>query len=147
MKRWILAPLLVAWALAGPDADARRPSRSQSTQGDRAPILRYVGALGGEEVWTPHTVTTVSSCPHTVLGEQRVLHVTTLPCTINLRAVATAGAGAWLIIKDAVGTASANPIVIDGSGAETIDGAATYSITEDYGSVEIYTNATAWFVR
>lgn len=52
-----------------------------------------------------------------------------------------------LTIKDASGTASpATPIVLDAPGAQTIDGATTYSITTARGSVTVVSDLTSWHV-
>ncbi len=40
----------------------------------------------------------------------------------------------------------ANAVVIDPSGAETIDGAATYTLSAQWNSVTIMSNGTAWFI-
>ena len=101
---------------------------------------------GGGGVYTKTAVTTAT---YTVLAEQEILHVTRTSsgtCTINLRAAATAGDGAWLKIVDAGGNASANNITIDGSGSETINGSTTYVLSADYAAAEIYTDGSNWFV-
>lgn len=41
---------------------------------------------------------------------------------------------------------SGNAVVLDPSGAETIDGAATKSITTQWNTLTIQSNGTAWFV-
>lgn len=43
--------------------------------------------------------------------------------------------------------ASANAVTVDGNGAETIDGAATYSLAAQWDSVTITCNGTAWYVE
>ena len=40
----------------------------------------------------------------------------------------------------------ANAVVIDTSGAETIDGAATYTLSAQWNSVTIMNNGIAWFI-
>lgn len=42
--------------------------------------------------------------------------------------------------------ASANAVTLDGAGAETIDGAATYPLTVQWQSVTVESNGSAWFV-
>ena len=39
----------------------------------------------------------------------------------------------------------ANAVIVDPSGAETIDGAATYTLSAQWNSVTIMSNGTAWF--
>ena len=40
----------------------------------------------------------------------------------------------------------ANAVIVDPSGAETIDGAATYTLSAQWNSVTIMSNGTAWFI-
>jgi len=77
--------------------------------------------------------------------------------------------GDYLIIADAIGGAitmtlppaalvpgriyvfkrinsGANAVIVDPSGAETIDGAATYTLSAQWNSVTIMSNGTAWFI-
>ena len=42
--------------------------------------------------------------------------------------------------------AGANQVIVDGYGAETIDGAATHTLTPQWNSVTIMSNGTAWFI-
>lgn len=42
--------------------------------------------------------------------------------------------------------AGANQVVVDGYGAETIDGAATHTLTPQWNSVTIMSNGVAWFI-
>jgi hypothetical protein len=88
------------------------------------------------------------------------------------RTVTTTGnvvSGDYLIVADAAGGAitmtlppaalvpgriytfkrinsGANAVVIDPSGAETIDGAATYTLSAQWNSVTIMNNGIAWFI-
>lgn len=67
--------------------------------------------------------------------------------TVTLPAVATAAIGKYYIIKDASGSVTgANDIVVDGSGAELIDGAATKTIDSAYGSLTLVCDGTGWQV-
>lgn len=49
-------------------------------------------------------------------------------------------------IKDAGGTAAANPITVTPDGSETIDGNSTGSVTADYGTLTIYSNGANWLI-
>lgn len=65
----------------------------------------------------------------------------TLPYTVNLP-TATSMRGRTVIFKTLVaGTAT-----LDGSGAETIDGASTATITVQYGVLRLYCNGTTWYI-
>ena len=74
-----------------------------------------------------------------IIGVNRAGTVTiTLP-TAQLRS------GRIYTIKDESGAASANNITIATEGAETIDGSATDTISEDYGAKAYYSDGTNWF--
>lgn len=66
--------------------------------------------------------------------------------TVSLPAASSLKVGDSYIVKDESGGASSNNIVIDPDGSETIDGAATFTISADYGRVEIYTDGSNWFI-
>jgi len=57
----------------------------------------------------------------------------------------TVKAGKVVIIKDESGGAATDNITIATEGAETIDGAATITISADYGVARVYSNGTNWF--
>jgi len=64
--------------------------------------------------------------------------------TITLVAVATAGDGYQItIIKE---DSSANAVTIDGNGSETINGATTIAILEQYSSVTLTSTGSEWLV-
>lgn len=65
--------------------------------------------------------------------------------TINLPSAATSGvSGRVYVIKKTDN--SANAVIVDGNAAETIDGAATYSLSTQYKYVTIQSNGANWFV-
>ena len=127
---------------------ATTPSEADSVDNLTAHLYgidQELASSGGAD----YVTTDVSSTPYTVLAENEILHIThtaTAAVTINLRAAATAGDGAWLKIVDAGGNAGTNNVTIDGSGSETINGAETFVISADYAAVEIYTDGSNWFV-
>ncbi len=55
-------------------------------------------------------------------------------------------AGRSFIIKDEDGNAASNNITIDTEASETIDGAASYSISTNYISISLYCDGTNWFI-
>ena len=56
-----------------------------------------------------------------------------------------AAMGRMFIIKDQGGNAGTNNIVIDTEGVETIDGAASVTITDNYGVVRLYSDGSNLF--
>lgn len=53
--------------------------------------------------------------------------------------------GRIIIVKDESGGANTNNITVDTQGSELIDGAASSTISTNYGSVRLYSNGTHWF--
>lgn len=112
------------------------------------------GPIGGSilHVDGGYTVkrTTFSNAGYTALVSDYLIAqigALTAARTIALPAAATAGAGKVYIIADESGSPTvANSIVVDPSGAELIDGAATRSIQSARGTMTIYCNGTAWFI-
>lgn len=59
----------------------------------------------------------------------------------------SAPSGYYFIIKDETGSVdSSNYIRVQGSGGQTIDGAAYYDIVIPYESITVYSNGTNWFI-
>lgn len=50
-----------------------------------------------------------------------------------------------ITVKDESGLASTNNITISTEGSETIDGASTYTINNNYGSITFYSSGSNWF--
>ena len=69
---------------------------------------------------------------------------TSAPRTITLL-TADLLAGRVIIVKDESGAAGTNNITIATEGAELIDGAATATISTNYGVVRLYSDGTNWF--
>lgn len=63
--------------------------------------------------------------------------------SITLPAVASSS-GKELIIKKI--DSSANAVTVDGNASETIDGATTYSLAQQYDSVTIYCDGSEWHI-
>lgn len=90
---------------------------------------------------------TQTAISYQVLGTDAIVGVTDTSAarTMTMPIVGTQAGQIWTI-KDESGAASVNNITIDGNGYN-IDGAATYPISTDYGSVEIYFSGSAFFIR
>ena len=84
----------------------------------------------------------------TVQGEYRVIGVdnTSAARTITLGR-GLIKRGRFIDIKDESGGAAANNITVATEGSETIDGAATATISTNYGVVRLYSDGTNWFTR
>ncbi len=74
------------------------------------------------------------------LGKLVVCDTTGAGFTVTLLAAATAGDGFLIGLKN-IGT---NTLTIDGDGAETIDGATTKTITNQYGALILRCDGTEW---
>ena len=89
----------------------------------------------------------VTNTNYTVSATDVIVGVTdtTAQRTITLPAL-SGNTGRLITIKDMSGAAGTNNIIIDGNGAETIDGAATKLINANYGSVTLFGDVGGWFV-
>ena len=92
---------------------------------------------------TPVTTTVVATTATLTANDQVVIADTaTAIITLTLPAVAT-NTGLTYSVKKVGSTAN---VVIDGAGAETIDGATTLALTTQYDSTTLYCNGTEWFI-
>ena len=81
-----------------------------------------------------------------VTGTASAAQTIDLPRVGNLTTAGLLADGfARYIVKDAGGGAGTNNITISTDASETIDGAATATISEDYGALELYSDGTNWF--
>ena len=89
-------------------------------------------------------ITSPGAYPYTTLTTDYVIFVDTSAArTINL--IASPVTGTTYRIKDNVGSAAANNITITPN-AGNIDGASTYVINSNYGSIDLVYNGTSWSV-
>jgi hypothetical protein len=63
--------------------------------------------------------------------------------TVNLPALTSVKTGTRVIVKDSSGTAAGGTITITPNGTDTIDGAATATITTNYGVVRLFATGSA----
>ncbi len=87
-------------------------------------------------------ITTVVG-PTTLTSSNSVVLVNTAATTITLPGAVFVPGRQYTIKKI---SAAAGIVTVDGNGAETIDGAATHSLTVQYEYVTIVSNGTSWFV-
>ena len=85
---------------------------------------------------------------NTTLSTDHIVGFIALTATRNYQISSEdiAQAGRVFIVKDEVGKAATFPITISTEGAETIDGAATISISSNYGAVYLYSNGSNLFI-
>ena len=102
-------------------------------------VLKLLQALSGNR-------SAVSSNPYAVTSSDLIIGIDTTSADITINLPAATNSGRILIIKDEAGNASGHNITIDGSGAETIDGAATVTISTDYGYRVLYSDGTEWHI-
>lgn len=80
---------------------------------------------------------------YTALSASRTI---TLPSAATLVATGPNNKVNSFIVKDETGSASTYNIVLQPTGGELFDGAANYTISSDFGSVQFYTEGTAFFI-
>ena len=92
------------------------------------------------------TRTAPGAYPFTADDTNYIIEVDTSSArTINLPNAPTTGKS--YVIKDVVGSATANNITVTTPGGTvTIDGATSYSIASNYASINVYFNGTSYFI-
>lgn len=93
--------------------------------------------LGAQAVAIPAGDYTVKGCDYFIGASSSSAHTITLP--------ASPITGILYRIKDVTGSALINNITVSGNG-NNIDGAATYAINQNYGSIDVLFNGTTWSV-
>jgi hypothetical protein len=77
---------------------------------------------------------------------ERIIGVTTDSAVTLTLATNDMFVGRVLTIKDETGNAATNNITVDTEGAETIDGAASKTVSTNYGYISVYSDGSNWFV-
>jgi hypothetical protein len=89
-------------------------------------------------------VTNIATATYTALSTDYFLCVLTNGLvTITLPAGIL---GTVYIIKDCFGNAATNPITIQGTGGQLVDGSATATINTDFGSITVIFDGTDWSI-
>lgn len=109
-----------------------------------AEIVRALNILLQGQTLTPQALVTASSGV-TLSADIIPVDSTGGALTVTLQA-AKAMQFRVIHIKDVGGAAAANNITIDGAGSETIDGAASYVISVNYDSAQLWSNGEKWFI-
>ena len=99
-------------------------------------------ALSLEQLWT--TVSKTSDYQSVEADRDKLIRAdaTSGAVTVTLVAAATAGDGFMLAIKKI--DSSGNAVIIDGNASETIDGAATVTLSNQYEVAILICNGTSW---
>jgi len=93
---------------------------------------------------SPVAVTDVVTATYTALATDYFLCVLTNGLvTITLPAGTL---GRVYMVKDCFGAAATNPITIQGTGGQLVDGAAAATINTNYGSLQFVFNGTGWSI-
>lgn len=109
-------------------------------------LLNQLITQAGFPAWVL-TRTAVAGGSYTTLAtDYLIAYTTTLAGSNTVTLLPAAGVGGRVfLIKDEGGTAATHNITIQGQGGALIDGAASKTISTNYGSVKVYTNGTNWF--
>jgi hypothetical protein len=106
--------------------------------GTVAPLFSHVRA---GVVWPPVKSQTATPYTVTVDDDTILADATAGAITLNLPAVAGLRGKRLTVTR----TSAANSVILDGSGAETIDGAATKSLDTQYATITIVCDGAAWY--
>jgi hypothetical protein len=88
-----------------------------------------------------------TAAAYSLLQSDYILAVdTTNIVRVTLPATASVGDGKVYVIKDSTGNAGTKTITIARSGADSIEGATTKTISANYGSVTLFSSGTKWLV-
>ena len=91
---------------------------------------------------------TSADTPYTSSGET-IIAVTSVPPVAEFSVILASAdcvEGRIVYIKDESGSAGSYGITISTQGSESIDGSNSYLISDDYGSLKVYSNGTDWFI-
>ena len=86
---------------------------------------------------TSRTAVAAAASPYTVLATDTLIQTDSTAGVIVLNLPAGVD-GKTYTVKDGAGTAGTNAITVTPNGAETIEGAATYSVDTNYAAIELY---------
>ena len=89
---------------------------------------------------------TAIATSYTASATDYLLGVTAVPTSILFDATSFAE-GQVVVVKDESGAAaSANPVTLNASGSQSIDGNASVEIESPHGALLLYSNGSNWFI-
>ena len=100
--------------------------------------------IGGGGNPSPVAVTNVTTPTYTALAADYFLCVDTATNAVTIT-LPTGILGTVYIVKDCSGNASTNPITIDGTGGQLVDGSSA-TINTPYGAIQLIFNGTEWSI-
>lgn len=100
------------------------------------------GSIGGNP--SPVNVTNVTTETYDILPTDYFLCVDTATFAVTLT-LPTGKLGVVYVIKDCSGNSDTNPITINGSGGQLVDGGSA-SVNTPYGSISVIFNGTEWSI-
>jgi len=119
------------------------PQQSIVNDNDNINIGSGNQIIGGGGNPSPVSVTDVTTATYTALPTDYMLCVLTNgPVTITLP---TGILGTVYIVKDCFGQADINPIIIQGTGGQLVDGS-TATINSPFGSIQLIFNGVDWSI-
>ena len=127
-----------AYIAGGTDVAIADGGTGASTEATARTNLEFQTNVTGDVTAVGVTSYTVLTTDHTLTVDDTAIGGNV---TINLPAAATATSGFDLVVKK---TGSTYTVTLDGNGAETIDGAATYALTIQNESVRVTCDGTGW---
>ena len=113
-------------------------------------LSSYLQALASGAATTStvkQNIRTATATPVTVVAATDYTVVTnlTVPGAVAVNLPAGVAKQVFVIV-DGKGDAGTNNITVDGNGAETLNGSATYVINENYGGIMLQFNGTGWII-
>lgn len=120
------------------------PGQSIVNDNDNINIGSGNQIIGGGGNPSPVAVTNVTTPTYTALAADYFLCVDTATNAVTIT-LPTGILGTVYIVKDCSGNASTNPITIDGTGGQLVDGSSA-TINTPYGAIQLIFNGTEWSI-
>lgn len=118
------------------------PQQSIISDNDTFNIGSGTQIIGGNP--SPVTVTNVTTPTYTALPTDYFLCVDTATNAVTIT-LPTGVLGTVYIVKDCSGDAATNPITVDGTGGQLVDGSSA-TINSPYGAIQLIFNGAEWSI-